>query len=599
MRNLKTLLALVLALALCLGNVALAEEETTVYQLGDAIQDFTVTTYDGETVTLSEVLKEKEAVLINIWATWCGPCQMEFPYMEEAYEQYKDKVEVIALSCEPTDNAEVLAAFVDERGLTFKVGQETAGLTKAFQVNGIPTSVVVDRFGTICFVESGSMPDTESFTRLFDMFVGDDYAESKILEGGMPKVAPNVEACSTEELSAALNVEGAALTFENCADEMIWPMLVAEKDGRQVVAASNTGVNDSEAGVTTTVTAAAGDAVVVDFKLSSEVFYDLMRIRINGKTVKSFCGEKDWMTYAWPVAEDGTYEVTVAYVKDGVEFAGDDCLWVDSISVVSGDEAVKALADNPVYLTAEETYIKVLNENAKEIVIDDPTGTLDAYFGDSKYYLVPDEQISVEIGLSADVEQETTCVSTAYDGASYMVAELEQDGKFLLSVGVDTMQTTGYDYSNIAIYCGEQTLANVVYLADEQNANAFMVDLADPETGDVVTSWKYADGTAPSTDEVAQLPEGFDMNMSFVSAYTVKYVDQNGDPVEGVMCQVCDDESCQVFVSDAEGVCSFELMPYPWEIHTLRLPEGYEGDTETVTVAPEEGGELTFTVTKN
>ncbi len=44
--------------------------------MGDKIQDFTVTTFDGKTVTLSEVLKEKDMVLINIWATWCGPAAL-------------------------------------------------------------------------------------------------------------------------------------------------------------------------------------------------------------------------------------------------------------------------------------------------------------------------------------------------------------------------------------------------------------------------------------------------------------------------------------------------------------------------------------------
>ena len=50
--------------------------------------------------------------------------------------------------------------------------------------------------------------------------------------------------------------------------------------------------------------------------------------------------------------------------------------------------------------------------------------------------------------------------------------------------------------------------------------------------------------------------------------------------------------------NDANGVCEFTLAPYTWEIHTLMVPEGYEGDTETVTTAPVEGGEMTFTLTK-
>ena len=96
----KKVFSLLLALALCLTGLAMAEDaQPAVYQPGDKIDDFTMTTYDGTSVTLSEVLKEKEMVLINIWATWCGPCRNEFPFLEEAYQQYKDKVEVLALSC--------------------------------------------------------------------------------------------------------------------------------------------------------------------------------------------------------------------------------------------------------------------------------------------------------------------------------------------------------------------------------------------------------------------------------------------------------------------------------------------------------------------
>ena len=80
--------------------------------------------------------------------------------------------------------------------------------------------------------------------------------------------------------------------------------------------------------------------------------------------------------------------------------------------------------------------------------------------------------------------------------------------------------------------------------------------------------------------------------------YTVTYVDQNGNPVPGVMCQVCDEATCQVFVSDADGVCQFTLPAKAYEIHTLKVPAGYEGDTNTITNAPVQGGDLTFTLTK-
>ena len=103
---------------------------------------------------------------------------------------------------------------------------------------------------------------------------------------------------------------------------------------------------------------------------------------------------------------------------------------------------------------------------------------------------------------------------------------------------------------------------------------------------DISYKWEYVDETADL------------QNVSGDVTYTVTYVDQNGAPVPGVMCQVCDDSMCQVFVSDANGVCEFTLPANSYEIHTLKLPEGYEGDTDTVTKAPVQGGELNFTLTK-
>lgn len=162
------------------------------YRLGARIPDFTVTTWDNKTLSLYEVLQEKEMVLINIWATWCGPCRVEFPYLQEAYEMYQDRIEVIALSCETGDTPEVLADFVDKMGLTFPIGQDVHRLLSKFNRNSIPTSIVIDRFGVICFIESGSITDLDSFVRLFETFLGEDYTESKLLRG-IPEAQPETD----------------------------------------------------------------------------------------------------------------------------------------------------------------------------------------------------------------------------------------------------------------------------------------------------------------------------------------------------------------------------------------------------------------------
>ena len=182
-----------------------------------------------------------------------------------------------------------------------------------------------------------------------------------------------MEPSSEADLAAALNVEGGSLVFTNDADEYAWPMVVGEQDGRSVTTSSNHLVNRSEAVVNATVNAKAGDAVAITFKVSSEAAFDLMQIRVNGETVKCFGGEHDWMTYAYAFDADGEYTVSIAYTKDEQGESGEDLLWIDSVALLSGDDAAAALEANPAYLVGDTTALTVSNPDAKEIVFSDPS----------------------------------------------------------------------------------------------------------------------------------------------------------------------------------------------------------------------------------
>ena len=83
------------------------------------------------------------------------------------------------------------------------------------------------------------------------------------------------------------------------------------------------------------------------------------------------------------------------------------------------------------------------------------------------------------------------------------------------------------------------------------------------------------------------------------SSYVITFVDQHGAPVPGVTAQVCNDDTCMIYTSDDAGQCKFELAPFAYELHILKLPEGYSGDTESVTILSENGGETTLAMTKN
>ena len=176
----KKVILILLALALFLAVSASAEDESPL--LGKPFPDFTVTDIDENTFTLSEALKDHEAVLINFWATWCGPCRNEFPAINKVYEEYKDRVAFIALSKEPKDTNEIIASFRQENGLTLPMGRdEDHKLYDYVETNNVPVTVIVDRFGNTGFLRIGSFRTADDLRRTLDAFLGDGYTETAVL----------------------------------------------------------------------------------------------------------------------------------------------------------------------------------------------------------------------------------------------------------------------------------------------------------------------------------------------------------------------------------------------------------------------------------
>lgn len=81
--------------------------------------------------------------------------------------------------------------------------------------------------------------------------------------------------------------------------------------------------------------------------------------------------------------------------------------------------------------------------------------------------------------------------------------------------------------------------------------------------------------------------------------YTFTFADQFGAPVEGVVLSVCGELFCAPVVSDADGVAVFEGEPAAYEVHVLKLPEGYSFDLEQVIMTEEVYGNMDFVLTKD
>lgn len=93
------LLSFIVACTMCLSLFSVAAaEESGGYEVGDKIDDFTITTADDQVIQLSELLKEKKAVVLNLWYIDCYYCNLEFPTIEQVYQAMNDDIEIVALS---------------------------------------------------------------------------------------------------------------------------------------------------------------------------------------------------------------------------------------------------------------------------------------------------------------------------------------------------------------------------------------------------------------------------------------------------------------------------------------------------------------------
>lgn len=124
--------------------------------VGSQAKDFTVKTFSGETFKLSDY-RGKKPVLINLWASWCGPCKREAPLLEKAYQMYKDQgIEFIAVAVQ--DQIEDSKKFVKDFNLTYPNGfDETGRLHHEYKTFGVPETYIVDKNGIIVFRKPGAV----------------------------------------------------------------------------------------------------------------------------------------------------------------------------------------------------------------------------------------------------------------------------------------------------------------------------------------------------------------------------------------------------------------------------------------------------------
>ncbi len=112
--------------------------------------DFTLTDANGNSVKLSDY--RGKVVLLNFWATWCGPCQVEIPWFMEFEQEYKSKgFEVVGVAMDD-DGWKMIKPYVAEHKVNYRVLLGNDSVTQLYGgVDSLPTTFIIDRDGKFAF----------------------------------------------------------------------------------------------------------------------------------------------------------------------------------------------------------------------------------------------------------------------------------------------------------------------------------------------------------------------------------------------------------------------------------------------------------------
>jgi peroxiredoxin len=127
---------------------------------GQAAPDFALKSSTGENLRLSEY--RGDVVMINFWATWCGPCRQEMPLLDELYTRYQ-RVGFNLLGVNIDDDSGKALAMIQELGVNFPVLFDSRKeVSKMYEVGAMPVTVIVDRAGKVRYVHQGYKPGYEN-----------------------------------------------------------------------------------------------------------------------------------------------------------------------------------------------------------------------------------------------------------------------------------------------------------------------------------------------------------------------------------------------------------------------------------------------------
>ncbi len=367
------------------------------YSVGAVAYDFRTTSVDSDgrekNISLSAYLAQYNAVVLNFWYASCSPCLAEFPFMNEAYLEYQDKIAVIAINSGAETESEV-ADFVSSTGYDFDFVNDSAifdTYNSAFSVQAYPTTVVIDRYGAIAHIESGSIPSRSAWENLFSHYIAADYVPDYVYSyngsgGGNENDTlskPDVEMPESEAIAQAVTTvndytSSDSFTYSAIDDEYSWPWIISEREGETCLKTSNKDRVNSYSVLLIDVELEAGQQIFFDYFVSTEIETDILYIQVDTVLQRTLSGEdsawhEDELLYV--AMHDGKYQISLTYQKSVMNNVAEDTVYIKNLRI---EEGASVTGHYDLAYNATTNY--TLDENA------DVPGEYEGYLNHVAYY---------------------------------------------------------------------------------------------------------------------------------------------------------------------------------------------------------------------
>lgn len=157
--NVKKRILKIAVLTSLLTTFAFMSANVNALEIGKPAPDFTLKSLSGANLNLTE--QRGKIIVLNFWASWCGPCRTEMPVLQKFYDKYQDLgVSVWGINVEQENQAG--RDFLADLNLSFPILFDASNtLSATYQVEAMPTTIIVDRDGLVRYAYKGYKPGYE------------------------------------------------------------------------------------------------------------------------------------------------------------------------------------------------------------------------------------------------------------------------------------------------------------------------------------------------------------------------------------------------------------------------------------------------------